>query len=1254
MKTKLAKQKILKALSLLLLIGFFILIATTNGFSQPLIKLAFNENTGTAVANTGSVSATFTRTTLIPAWSTNVPSNVGGTSSVDFGTTIGNYAVESSAAISALGGLSSFTITGWVNCKSNTIGDGGNRIVSWINNGANGVDLVYNGDGSIQLGINEWPDYSAAISSTGKITTDLSATAANWRFFAVSYTASSGTVKFYFGTNTADASLDVTKTYSNGNVGTSIGRLAVGHFNNATRSAASDRMFRGLMDDIQIYGSELSLSQIVTAQKGSNPPPTYRNPENPANTVAGIDYKVYNGTWNVLPDFNALTPVSTGNVANFNISSKSGTDNFGFKFTGYINVPTDGTYTFYTSSDDGSKLYIGTTQVVNNDGLHGMQEASGTIGLKAGKHAITVTMFENGGGEGLSVSYAGPGISKVTIPNIALYRVAGSVDTQNPTTPSGLGASNIGQTSFTLSWTASTDNVTAQSSLIYEVFAGTTSKGTVTGSTSMNVSGLLCNTAYSMTVKAKDAAGNVSLASATLNVTTSACSGGGDGKVTIEKWTGVFGTTISSINWTTSPNSTSDVTKIEIPVNADENYGVRIRGYIVPSTTGSYNLYIASDDNGELWLSTNDQPANKAKIAYVSTWTSSQEWTKETNQKSAAKSLTAGQKYYFEAFMKDFGGGDNLAIGWTGPGIAAITVIGGSNISSYTLPNVSVTGITVNPTSTSIVVGSSYPITPTVSPANATNKTVLWTSSNNTIATVNGSGLVTSIATGTTTITVKTQDGNFTATCAVTVINPPSAGSMTPGTNLWHIGWSGWEKYFAAGLNWATTSNPWNPTFISELQQSKVKCLRFMDWNQTNSGCPQNWSQRIPKTANHYNVDNLIPCFVDNYDGPTNTHTLVMNGSAEVGVAYEWQIDLCNKIGADMWINIPMTATADYIYQLANLIKNQLGSGQKVYVEWANETWNWGFVTAVYSSKQFDALGLGSINIGTYCDPWRVYTVYASVRAFEQFERVFGKDSPRLVKVLAGQVGYHWPGYDYNHMVDGDLTALSNTILNPNQTIINAYAMAPYYNGNSVSAMQTSVNSIGEMMTWAKNSLIGKNISLVCYEGGADNWPDNGEVLTRDPAQEQLYFDYLTILGQICTGVFNQYTFYGGCWGIKVNGGESESINPKWRGWQRYWANPISTQKQTQATAISSPSANAGFITYPNPANDMLSLKFATQGGNVAISVFDVSGKEVLRTQLMNNQGAYQMNVGNLTSGLYLIQVSQGNISYTGKINIKK
>jgi hypothetical protein len=155
---------------------------------------------------------------------------------------------------------------------------------------------------------------------------------------------------------------------------------------------------------------------------GTEPTLILRNPENPANTSQGLLYGFYQGAWTALPAFTSMNPTTTGTTTNFDLTKAEVGDNFGLRFTGYIDVPTDGAYTFYTTSDDGSKLFIGTTEVVSNDGLHASQERFGTIGLKAGKHAIRVEMFEAGGGEVLEVRYAGPGIAKTLIPASALFK----------------------------------------------------------------------------------------------------------------------------------------------------------------------------------------------------------------------------------------------------------------------------------------------------------------------------------------------------------------------------------------------------------------------------------------------------------------------------------------------------------------------------------------------------------------------------------------------------------------------------------------------------------------------------------------------------------------------------------------------------------------------------------------------------------------------------------------------------------------
>lgn len=157
-----------------------------------------------------------------------------------------------------------------------------------------------------------------------------------------------------------------------------------------------------------------------------------------------------------------------------------------------------------------------------------------------------------------------------------------------------------------------------------------------------------------------------------------------DGFVIREVWTGISGKSTALIPVSTAPSSTNTLTSLEGPTNVGGNYGTRIRGYIVPPSSGTYTFYIASDDNSKLFLSSNDNPNNASIIAQVNSWTSSREWGKFPSQQSSGISLTACQPYYFEVLQKEEGGGDNLAVGWTGPGFGSITVIDGDYLSPFT------------------------------------------------------------------------------------------------------------------------------------------------------------------------------------------------------------------------------------------------------------------------------------------------------------------------------------------------------------------------------------------------------------------------------------------------------------------------------------------------------------------------------------------------------------------------------------------
>jgi endoglucanase len=161
---------------------------------------------------------------------------------------------------------------------------------------------------------------------------------------------------------------------------------------------------------------------------------------------------------------------------------------------------------------------------------------------------------------------------------------------------------------------------------------------------------------------------------------------GGSGTILREFWLGITGNTTSSLTssaaYPNNPSGSEQLTSLEGPVNAADNYGARIRGYIHPLITGAYTFWLAADDNGDLLLSTDDTPAHATRIAFVDGWTNPHEWTKSPSQKSATINLVAGQKYYIEVLHKEAGGGDNVAVSWQGPGIAQ-AVIAGNYLSPF-------------------------------------------------------------------------------------------------------------------------------------------------------------------------------------------------------------------------------------------------------------------------------------------------------------------------------------------------------------------------------------------------------------------------------------------------------------------------------------------------------------------------------------------------------------------------------------------
>lgn len=124
---------------------------------------------------------------------------------------------------------------------------------------------------------------------------------------------------------------------------------------------------------------------------------------------------------------------------------------------------------------------------------------------------------------------------------------------------------------------------------------------------------------------------------------------------------------IAHPSFPSQPTSEAILNDFEAPTNVAENYGQRVRGFVLPPQTGDYVFWLASDDGGALFLSTDESPANKVEIATVPGWTSPRQWNRYREQESEPIRLESGRRYYVEALMKEQGGGDNLAVRWRLP-----------------------------------------------------------------------------------------------------------------------------------------------------------------------------------------------------------------------------------------------------------------------------------------------------------------------------------------------------------------------------------------------------------------------------------------------------------------------------------------------------------------------------------------------------------------------------------------------------------
>jgi hypothetical protein len=151
----------------------------------------------------------------------------------------------------------------------------------------------------------------------------------------------------------------------------------------------------------------------------------------PAATVSGLHFDSYDNITGSTLGFAGQTASAQGESNGIDTSSQTSPTNFGFTFDGYINIPVDGGYTFHVLSRDGGLLRIDHVtvaqsrtpwpQVCGSVG-NAVQDASGSIGLAAGLHAVHIEMTHTVGDNDFRILWEGPGFGITPLPAAAFSR----------------------------------------------------------------------------------------------------------------------------------------------------------------------------------------------------------------------------------------------------------------------------------------------------------------------------------------------------------------------------------------------------------------------------------------------------------------------------------------------------------------------------------------------------------------------------------------------------------------------------------------------------------------------------------------------------------------------------------------------------------------------------------------------------------------------------------------------------------------
>jgi len=576
-------------------------------------------------------------------------------------------------------------------------------------------------------------------------------------------------------------------------------------------------------------------------------------------------------------------------------------------------------------------------------------------------------------------------------------------------------------------------------------------------------------------------------------------------------------------------------------------------------------------------------------------------------------------------------------------------------------PIVAVTGVSVNPTTATVGLGSTQQLNATIAPANATNQNLTWTSSNTAVATVNASGLVSAVSAGTTTITVKTVDGNKTATSAITVAAIPVASvSVSPTTASLYAGNT---QQFSATI---APANATNKTVTWSSSNTAVATVNSSGLVTAVSAGTAN----ITVTTQDGNKTAIAAITVN----PNTNFTVYFYKPSTWGTGikiYYWSALPTGVLADASWPGVNMTNTGNgwYSYTFTNITSTNLifndGTSQTANLS-RNKT-GWYMNATWYDSNPGTGVAVTSVSLSPA-------TASLSVGATQQLTPT----------VLPSNATNKAVTYSSNNTAVATVNSsgLITAVANGNATITVSTVDG---NKTSTCAVTVSTTSTGGTYYTIKNRWTGAYLSDAGANVGYGTTVSSNNYKWQKIAIDATYFvlknvatgELINIEGQTGSVQSNitDTTFWSAQWSADYIDGTWVRLRNRWQsgniihvenqtgsaqygnsqdGWfsAQWQLEPTTVGTGKSALKVDDVSETEKVISiYPNPSTDTFQvlLPELQNGHSASITVSDMNGRTVL-TEKLSASG--QIN-HHLASGVYIVNINSAAFNVTKKLIVK-